>query len=57
MGEVTVGNATILMNEAQNCPTPEIVEVITEQHQGDTQDTGTGTNLAESSVGGHLEVM
>ena len=53
MGEVTVGNDTTLMNEAQNFSTPEFVDVITEQHQGETQDKGTGTNLAETSVGGH----
>ena len=55
VGEVTVGNATTLMDESQNFPKPEIFDVITEQHQGGTQDTGTGTNLAESSW--HLGVM
>ena len=57
VGEVTVGNATDLMDEAQNFSTPKIDEIITEQHHGGTQDTGTGTSLAESSVGGHLGVM
>ena len=49
VGEVTVDNNTTLMDEAQNFPTPEIGDLITEQHQGNNR---TGTNLAEPSVGG-----
>ena len=54
VGEVTVDNNRTLMVEAQNCPTPEIGDGITEPHQG---NNGTGTNLAEPSVGGHGEII
>ena len=54
VGEVTVDNNTTLMDEAQNFPTPEIDDVISEQHQGNNRP---GTNLTVPSVGGHGEFI
>ena len=56
-GVVTVGNDTHLMDEAQNISTSIFDEAISEQHHEGSLNTGTGANLAENLVWGHVGVL